>query len=562
MRLASLDLRKRLREPLVWWRFGLLSAPILVFLVLGEWLFGAFRVPVGNTGLYAMGMLRIAHGDFGGFDSFIGTPIAADAGEWVAYLVAPWFAVFGFAGLWTLWGGCVAVSALVADVLLDGSIGWLGRVLVAAAVVGSPVIIENFFTSWDFNILFVPVVLLLELEIRRRGRVWCLAGLALLGVLLKDETGILLAVYAVSMLVFRRNQIAGYLTILVVSVVGFALSSVAILELWPNTPSQVALHFMSVGGRRGFGGVLVYVFTHPGVLVRLWGSNEGYLFRVLFGGAGLASLSAFGVPLLAVLSINVLGGGPLGSLMSQPQFEFTLLAVPFVILGMVDVLNRWPKIIRPAFVVFVLFALVEYAGFMPSAWATVVPASSKLAWSRLEGAYTRMDIKPVVVTTNMAGSHFIAAGVAGVGVDSLHRIAAEASVERRPVWLAFDWRMGNDGDFARWITRISALARMGVIKEVGRLSSGTLHVYRLQVTPFLRGGSSVLATKLSVPRWACRSLHPLMMELAPGIYLVGGQVSSVVGSRLRGHTLIVPPSPYVSSVGFDCSGSVGLTRIG
>ena len=68
---------------------------IVGYLVWGHLLYSEWRVPIGNTGVYAQGLNAIATGHLLGYSPFVGRDIWADAGEFIAYLIAPLYAFWG-----------------------------------------------------------------------------------------------------------------------------------------------------------------------------------------------------------------------------------------------------------------------------------------------------------------------------------------------------------------------------------------------------------------------------------------------------------------------------------
>ncbi len=133
---------------------------VVGYLVWGHLLYSQWRVPIGNTGVYAQGLHAIATGHLLGFSPFVGKDIWADAGEFIAYLIAPLYAVLGINSLWLVQGLSVALSEILAVRLARSyQLATWQQLAVLAVVACNPFIIANFVTSWDFNILFVPAVL-------------------------------------------------------------------------------------------------------------------------------------------------------------------------------------------------------------------------------------------------------------------------------------------------------------------------------------------------------------------------------------------------------------------
>lgn len=538
---------------------GVYTVIVVGYLLWGHWLYSTYRVPVGNTGLYAEGLAQIAQGHWGGYVSFIGTTLGADAGEFIAYLVAPVYAIFHMAGLWGIWGLAVAATVALANRLLGDLAPLRTRIIVAILIVGNPFLLANFLTSWDFDILFLPGVLLLALLVRERRPYGVLIGAAVLTALIKDEAGILLGLWGlVEGLAFAQRRRA-----LVVSAAGFgtyALTTLLIHHLWPTTPSQIGLHYAAIGGAQGVEGIIHFALHHPGVLLAVLAHHADYGLALMGGSGGAVLLSLSGLMVGIGGALNALGSGPLGALMAQPNFEFTLMVLPFMFLAAIDGLRRFPRMGLVVLVVWGLYTGVYGLHQLPSLKTPALPEAQLSAWHRLEAWYNQTPTPPVIYTANMAAAHFLRGPAVGVGVDSLHQIAALAAQDHRPLWLVYDPALGNDGAPRRWPKRLAALAYDRVLVPVHVWNHGPLHVYRLKLTTFLHDASTVTPPDVTIMPWLWND-GALTLDLPPGTYRVTGHLTQATGAGWHSPLLVVPPAPYLAPVTLAGQGTVVLQHI-
>lgn len=527
------------------------------YIVLGNWLYATWRVPVGNTGLYAEGLAQIWQGHLSGYVSFIGTTLGADAGEYIAYVLAPVFGLAGFSGLWAVWGASVAVSIWLADRLLGEGATWSHRMVVFLVIVLNPFILANFVTSWDFDILFIPGVLLLRVLIRDCRPYWVIVLVAFLTSIIKDEAGLLLGVWAMFE-VWHRERRQYYVVVGAIGVSTYSLGVIAARLLWPGTSSQIALHYANIGGNSGLKGILLFALHHPESIVAQLATHTSYAFSFIGASGGAMLYSSAGLAGWAVVAINSLGGGPLGMLMAHTNFEFTLMAIPFLILAVTNVLTKYPRLWSAVLTVWAIYGGIYAVGHQSYVSTATMTPRHVVAWDNLSSWYQSQPFpKPIVYAPNEAAAHFIGGAATGVGVDSLHQIATIAERKRVPLLIAYDPSLGNDGAPRRWMKRIAALAYHHDLVASSRWSHAGLHVYDLRVARFVSQGSTVTPLDLEILPWMWNK-GELTLDLLPGKYLVQGSISSADGAIWGRPWLTVPPSAYLSPVVFVGHGQVVL----
>lgn len=545
------------------YRFVFVLLVVGGYWVLGHFLYATYRVPVGNTGVYAEGLSRLAHGHLDGYDSFIGTTLAADAGEFIGYLLVPVYALFHMAGLWFIWGASVASAVLIADALARrAGLALASRALLASGLLFNGFVISNYLTSWDFNILFVPGLLALVLLLEHDAREGWILVVAFLTALVKDEAGLLVFAWSILSMLVRRHNLRRLLDISAVGLGTFAATQEIIRHLWPGTPSQIALHFASIGGNNGLTGVAVFLMRHPGIVVTSLMAHWHYVLGVVLSSGGSLLFSPGGLAAWMVIIANTLGTGPLGSLMWHSNFEFTLLAVPFATLAMLAVLARWPKTVVALSAVWLMFTGWYTATHILSALAPTIPSQEVTALNYFTRWYDNQRIVPIVYAQNNTAAHFLRSA-AGVGVDSLHQIARLAQTLHEPLVIVYDPLVQNDGAPLRWPKRIAALQAEGDLISLPAFDRDHLHVYDLRIGRFLsQTGSTILPTRLEILPWMW-SQGQLTLDLPPGEFRVTeGRVSRVIGGLLEGGTIIkVPPTPYLSRITLVGNGVVVLQMI-
>lgn len=541
-------------------------AALMVFTILSYWLLGHFlfityRVPVGNTGVYAEGLVTLVHHHWGGFDSFVGTAIYADAGEFIAYLLIPVYGLLGMAGLWWTWGAAIGVSAILADRLAIRSRLTVGaRVVIALAIVANGFILTNFLTSWDFDVLFIPGILGLALMMQDETSLWYILPTTLLTALIKDEAGIFLFGWALIEAVIHRNGRARWLMVGVVGLAAFAAGHTLIKYFWPGTPSQIGLHYAAIGGTGGLSGVIRYLAFRPATIPMALILHWHYVLQVVASSGGAMLTGPEAIPAWLVTIVNGLGSGGLGALMWHANFEFTLMVVPFAVLALLDALKRWPRVVPILGGVLMVFTAVYIVQFSPS-FVPSMPPSAIADWNSMVAWYRRQPRKPVVYAQNETAAHFLSGAPTGVGVDSLRSIADLAARDHRHLILAYDPRVQNDGDPLRWPTRLAALEAAGDLSPMGGLSHGDLHVYRVRVLRLLdqsRTMSTILPTRLQIEPWMWIG-ETLALQLAPGRYRVtSGKLVGAAGGTYAGGILTVSTGEYVRNVVLTGHGALTL----
>ncbi|MGO8949654.1 MAG: glycosyltransferase [Ktedonobacterales bacterium] len=539
---------------------------VIAYLLGGHLLYTQWRVPVGNTGVYAQGMYEISRGHLLGFSPFVGADIWADAGEFIAYPLAPLYALLGINSLWLIQGLSVAASEVLAV--------WLARYYklatwqqlgILAAVACNPFVIANFVSSWDFNILFVPALLglvVLSHATTSTRRLLIIAALTLLTCMIKDEVSVVLAFWGVTALVFRIGDRRASAVIAVLGVCYYVglqagLSAAGIHD------NQIAKHYAQIGGAGGILGVMKYAFAHPLNIASQLFSNRGYFFELAAASGGAILLDSSGLACLFVGVINALGGGALGRIMANSDLEFTLINVPFLFVSLVRLNARLKGPALSFFVILAFTVLYFGANNMPyTSAAAAAPPGEIAQLNKLETWYWRQPVRPAYYGQQVTAIHFLGTPVTGVVDDSLNVIATEADQKDLGLLIAFDQLVTHDDAYPnRMVTITAGLLAAGDLTSVDSLSSRYLHVYYLNVPRFLsQGFQGAFPPNMSIEPWMWIS-NQVTLDLAPGTYQLSHTGVSVSNATLQGAVISVSgPAPTVP-VTLSGSGNLTVTRI-
>ena len=427
------------------WSVRFATAAVCLLTVIGYMLWGhllytLWRVPVGNTGVYAQGLSEIATGHLLGYSPFVGKDIWADAGELVAYLIAPLYALLGINSLWLVQGLSVAASEALAVCLARSyKLAVWQQLGILAVVACNPFVIANFVTSWDFDILFVPAVLGLVLlsqhstSVRRLG---VIGIVTLLTCTIKDEVPVVLAFWGVAAWIFRIGDRRAAATITVISAMYYVALQFG-LTVTGLQDSQIASHYSQIGGANGIAGMVHFALQHPLRIASQLYSKRGYFFDLIAASGGAILLDGSGIVCLLVGVMNALGDGTLGEIMAQSNLEFTLINVPFLFISLTRLNARLRGPILSFAIIFAFTALYFGANSLPST-AAAAPPSEITQLNKLEAWYWQQPVRPAFYGQQAMATHFLGSPVTAVDDDSLNATAAQAQHRNLPMPIVFD----------------------------------------------------------------------------------------------------------------------------
>ena len=563
---GSSSIRNRILEAGILLPLLICAATFVGYMLLGAWLYNQWRIPVGNTGIYAQGMHQIATRHLSGFVTFVGYPIGVDAGEFIAYIIAPVYAVLGLTSLWLVQGASiVAAEILTLLIARDMKLAKWQQIVMVVVVALNPFVFMNFLTSWDFDILFVPAVLLLFYLTRKTLQVKHLpfiCALIFLICLIKDEAPIILAAWGLLTLIFRIGQRSLATAVIATSLV-YYVGLHLILSHLGYSDNQIALHYPNIGGAGGLKGIIVFAVSNPLAISDQLYQNRGYLFELILASGGAILMDPTGLACWFVGLINALGSGPLGVLMSLSNFEFTLMNVPFLFIALLRTMGRKFSPMVGSLVAIGLFTLAYIAYFAPVMSAPIATQGAIQSLNRLESWYWAQSPRPAFYGQNDSATHFLGSTVVGIEVDDLRQITAEALHDHLPLVIAYDSQLQNDAAPHRWYTEIGSLIAYGDLTLIPEVSNSNLHVFYLNERRFQsQNFYPVTPVQIEIAPWMWHS-NTVTLDLPPGQYHISRAEVMASGddTTLTNQMLSIGDSAYVVPVTLTGSGSLLITKL-
>lgn len=295
-----------------------------------------------DLGMFEQGLWLILHHGLHAVSTFTGQPILADAGAYILVPLAPFYAVGGLGFLLVLQAFCFGlgyyfIRGIGASLQVDPRRAHLLGVvyLIFPTVLGA-----NLF---DFHpdALGIPILFaLIWAAIERRWGLYLLAALGAL--LVKDTVPLLLFGLSITLTV-RREIFWGLLTLAVSFVAAYIDLKVLLPNFAPAGMAQWPALYGYLGASPSAG--VSHLVQHPTLFFN-WLHRErawAYLVWLLgpFIGALWASrtrlLNAWWLPALALLDANLLAAG---NVMTSPFNEMSVLAVPFLSVGVLSGVAR------------------------------------------------------------------------------------------------------------------------------------------------------------------------------------------------------------------------------